>query len=86
MTGELGGDREVWKDARERVWRRLTDREGGSTLNGEVGKRETAGSAVHEGWTTTHSSPGKSAEPPNISPRRHPTDQMSAAIDTRGVR
>jgi len=38
---------------------------------------------VREDRKATHSSPGKSAEPPNISPRMHPADHVSEAMGGR---
>ena len=43
-------------------------------------EEEGAGGAVREDWKISHSSPGKSAEPPNISPKMHPADQVSEAM------
>ena len=46
-------------------------------------EEEGAGGAVRENWKISHSSPGNRAELPNISPKMHPADQVSEAMDGR---
>lgn len=76
-TGDWGTDRGILVGE---GWQTGNEVDPIVTLDSEVGKRK-APNIVHEDQDITHSSPGKSTEPPNISPKMHPADQRSEAMD-----
>lgn len=68
----------------EECWQTGNEREGPDRNPGQRSwKRKAQGVRYVEDRNIAHSSPGKSAELPSISPKMHPADQVSEAMDGR---